>query len=93
MIFTKYITLHVHTVGENIIATTKIRNNYCGIQSLNFQYCDSSIGLFSIAPCKVIILNLLNILFCISSLLLFIGSLSKVIALKGDSEKITNTFR
>ena len=27
------------TVGENIIATTKIRNNYSAIQSLIFLYC------------------------------------------------------
>ena len=38
---------------------------------LNFQYCDSNIGLYSIAPCKVITLNLIYILFGISSLLLF----------------------
>ena len=44
----------------------------------NFQY----FGLFSIAPCKVITLNPLCILFCFSSLLLFWWlSLSKVIAL------------
>ena len=36
-----------------------------------FQYCGSNIGLFSIAPCKVIILNPFCILFGISSLLLF----------------------
>ena len=65
-----------------------------------FQYCDSNIGLFSIAPCKVITLNLL----CISSLLLFLWlslskvialptiAITKVVALKGDSEKITITF-
>ena len=35
-----------------------------------FQYCDSNIGLFSIAPCKVITLNPFCILFGISSLLL-----------------------
>jgi hypothetical protein len=46
-----------------------------------FQYCDSNFGLFSIAPCKVITLNPLCILFGISSLLFFDGSLSKVIAL------------
>ena len=34
-----------------------------------FQYCDSNIRLFSIAPCKVINLNPLCILFGISSLL------------------------
>ena len=49
------------TVGENIIATTKIRNNYGAIQSF----------IFFIAPCKVITLNPLCILFSISSLLLF----------------------
>ena len=36
-----------------------------------FQYCKSNIGLFSIAPCKVITPNPLCILFCIVSLLLF----------------------
>ena len=38
---------------------------------LFFQYCDSNIGLFSIALCKVITLNPFYILFGISSLLLF----------------------
>ena len=50
-----------YTVGENIIATTKMRNNYGAIQSFIFLYC----------PCNVITLNPLCILFCISSLLLF----------------------
>ena len=36
-----------------------------------FQYCDSNIWLFSFAPCKVITLDPLSILFGISSLLLF----------------------
>ena len=40
---------------------------------LFFQYCDSNIVLFSIAPCKVITLNPHRILF--------VGFLSKVIAL------------
>ena len=44
----------------------------------NFQYCD-------IAFCKVITLNPLCFFFD--------GFLSKVIALKGDSDKITVTFR
>ena len=35
------------------------------------QYCDSNIGLFSIAPCKVITHNPFCILFGTSSLLLF----------------------
>ena len=93
----------VLTVGENNIATTKIRNNYVAIQSFIFR----NIGLFSIVSCKVITHNPLCILFSISSLLLFDGPLSKVIALptiaiaivvalsrsKGDSEKMKVTFR
>ena len=63
-------------VGENIIATTKIRNNYGVIQSIIHN-----IGLFSIAPCKIITFNPLSILFGISTLLLFDGFLSKVITL------------
>ena len=46
-----------------------------------FQYWDSNIGLFSIAPCAIIILNLLCFIFEISSLLLFLTTLSKYIAL------------
>ena len=41
-----------------------------------FQYCDSNIGLFHIAPCKVVALNLLCFIFGIISLLLFTISLS-----------------
>ena len=76
------------TVGENIIATIKIRNNFC-------------------YPLKLVIFPILQyfplcILFCISSLLFFYRSLSKVVALptiaivvalKFDSEKITITLR
>jgi hypothetical protein len=43
--------------------------------------CNRNIGLFSIAPCKVITFNPLLILLGVSSLLLFDGSVSKVIAL------------
>ena len=67
-----------------------------------FQYCDSNIGTFTIAPCKVITLNLLYFIYGISSLLLFLIALSKVIALptiaiaivqalRGDSKKISVT--
>ena len=72
------------TVGENNIGTTKIRNNYGAIQLFIFQYCDSilsNIGLFPITPCKVIALNLFFFIYGISSLLLFLIALSKVIAL------------
>ena len=64
-----------------------------------FQYCDSNIGLISIAiaPCKVMTFIHLCIFFGIS-FFLFYGSFSKVIALptialKGESEKIIITFR
>ena len=58
----------------------------------------SNHSFFSIAPCKVITLNPLCILFGgINSLLLFLMALflklSLFLALKGDSEKITVTFR
>ena len=43
-----------------------------------FQYCDSNIGLFSIAPCIVITLNPLWYQFFAS---FFDGSLYKVIAI------------
>ena len=55
----------IYTVGENIIATTKIRNYYGAIQSFIF----SNFGLFSLAPCEFITLNPLSILFGIHSLL------------------------
>ena len=45
------------------------------------QYCDSNIELFSIAPCKVITLNPLCILFVSVLRFFFDGLLSKVIAL------------
>ena len=48
---------------------------------LFFQYCDSNIGLFSIAPCKVITLNRLASFFVSVLCFFFNGSLSKVIAL------------
>ena len=47
------------------------RENSWRMKLFIFQYCDSNIGFFSIAPCKVITLNLLCILFGNSSLLLF----------------------
>ena len=46
-----------------------------------FQYCDSNIELFSIAPCKVITLDPLCIFFVSVLCYFFDGFLSKVIAL------------
>ena len=37
--------------------------DYSAIKLFSFQYCDSNIRLFSNAPCKVIALNLFNLLF------------------------------
>ena len=88
-----------YIVGENSIGTTKTRNNYGAIQY-------SNIRLFSIAPCKVIAINLLCFFYGICSLLLFYIAHSKVIAhltiaiaivvallaLRGDSKKIIVTF-
>jgi hypothetical protein len=64
---------------------------------LNFHYCDSNIGLFSIAPCKVITLNPFCILFWyqfFASILMALPlKLSLFLALKGDSDKIIVIFR
>ena len=76
----------VYTVGENIIATTKIRNNYGAIKFL-----------FSIALVKLPLLILFASFFVSFLCFFFYGSLSLklslFLALKGDSEKITVTFR
>ena len=59
------------TVGVNIIATTKIQDNYGGIQSF----------IFSIAPCKVITFNPFESFFVSVLCFFFDGSLSKLIDL------------
>ena len=41
--------IFLYTVCENIIAATKIRNNYGAIQSFIFQYCDRNIGLVKLS--------------------------------------------
>ena len=67
----------------------------------NFQYCDSNIGLFSIAHCKFITLNPLCILFGITSLItidvvivgraitMYMGSNTK----KNQSTKLIQKFK
>ena len=47
-----------------------MQNDFGAIQLLTFQYCDCNIGLFSIAPNKVIALNSFATFIFISSLLL-----------------------
>ena len=61
-----------------------------------FQYCYRNIGLFLIAPCKVITLNTLCTLFGISSCFFFMAIFLKLLLFQGDSEKITvfaNAFK
>ena len=62
---------YFNTAGENVIATTKYEIIKLPSNRSFFQYCDSNIGLFPIAPCKVITLNPFCILLGIGSLLLF----------------------
>ena len=65
------ISLHISTVGENIIATIKIRNNYCAIQSFKFP----------ILPLVNLSLLILFASFFVSVLCFFFdGSLLKAIA-------------
>ena len=59
-----------HTVGENIVGVPNMQNDYCANQLL----------VFSIAPCKVIALNLPTI------------SKAIFIALKGNSDMFTLLF-
>ena len=54
---------------------------------LNFQYCDSNIGFFSIASCKAST-PFSPLTFGISTLLLFLITLHKVIALQTISMEI-----
>ena len=50
-----YVDIIYIIVGENIIATIKMRKNFCyPLKIVFFKYCDSTIGLFSIAPHLVI---------------------------------------
>ena len=52
---------HRDTVGENIIATIKMQNNFCySLKMVIFPIYDSNIGLFSIAPHLVIALSTLR---------------------------------
>ena len=85
------------TVSENIIATTKIRNNYDDIQSFIFPNIAIVILDFSLLLLVKLSLLILFAFFLVSVLCFFFdGSLSKVIALSrsfGDTEKITVTLR
>ena len=54
----------------------------------NFQYCNSNIGFFSIAPCKVITLNPLCILFVLILCFIFYGSFSLLKALEKSNSNL-----
>ena len=68
-------------------------NNHGAIKLNIFQYCDSKFGLFSIAPCKLL-LFFSSILECSSKVIaLTTIAIAIIIALRTDSEKISTTFR
>ena len=72
----------ISTVGENIIATTKIRNNYGAIKSLIFFKFAIAILDFSLLLLVKLSLLILFVSFLVSvNWFFFDGSLSKVIAL------------
>ena len=84
-------------MDENIFVAPKMHNNYGAIQLFIIPIWPySNIGLFSIAPCKVITLIFFCFIFGISSLLLSFISLSIVIllliaiAFKGVKERQLN---
>ena len=83
MILTKYITLHVQ-LAKIVLLPPKYEIIIVPSNHSNFQYCDSNIGLFSFAPCKVITLNPFASFFVSVLFFFFDGSLSKVIALSGS---------
>ena len=64
------------TAGENIISTTKIRNNYGAIQSFIFRYCDSNIGLFFMFLVKLSLLILFASFLVLVHCFFLDGSLS-----------------
>ena len=69
------------TVGENIIATTKIQNNYGAIKSLIFPNIAIAILDFSLLLIVKFSLLILFASFFVSVLCFFYGCLSKIIAL------------
>ena len=91
-----------NTVGENIIATTKIRNNYGAIQSFIFAIAILVFSLLLLVKLSLLIL-FASILVSVSYLFSYVFlskvialptiAIAKVVALKSDSDKITVTFR
>ena len=86
----------IYTVGENIIATNKIRNNYAAIKSLIFSNIALAIldfYLLLLVKLSLLILFASFLVSAFASLLMVLSlKLSIFLALKGNSEKITVTF-
>ena len=61
----------ISTVNKNIIGAPKYEISIVLPNFFFFQNCNSNIGLFSIAYCKVIAMNLLCLIFGIITLLHF----------------------
>ena len=80
----KHLDLSSTNVEPLSLSCIVVKNNYCYPQNAklimvlsnySFQYCDSNIKVFSIAPCRIIAI-IFCFLFGISSLLLFMTSSS-----------------
>ena len=91
------VPLQTFTFGENIIATTKIRNNYITIQSFIFPIAILDFSLLLLV--KLSLLNFFASFLMASILKLSLFQLSRqrqlslFLALKGDSDMCTFTLR
>ena len=65
-----YDNLNMQCPDKNIIGAPKIRNNFGAITSIKFPILHKQYLTFSIAPCKVIALDLFYLIFGNSSVLL-----------------------
>ena len=88
------------TVGENIIATIKMRNNLCNpLKMVIFPILRQQYWTFLYCPVKLSLLILFASFLMASFLKLSLFQLSRqrqlslFLTLKGDSDKITVTFR
>ena len=76
--FTEYYCMDIIQSAKILLISPKYEIIMVPSNHSSFQYCDSNIGLFSIAPCYVITLNPLCILFCYQ----FFASFLMVLCLK-----------
>ena len=75
--------MYTGTVGENIILPPKYEIIMVPSNHSNFQYCDSNIGLFSIAPLK------LSLFILFVSFLVTIAIVGRAITLERKPSKIS----